>query len=175
MRRDHGGRMLDMHAGTRRRPPKGSMMGTATEPFVSLTADDLAGQSAADTARAFRPVKQLVGGYAALSVATLAAIALLRHHTGIVNSAVWTRGIIVVLSSLLMLRFTARAAQGTGRAFLRLRIVSAAMVVAIVVIVALPGTFPAWMKIEQSACAVLLISVVALINRPQVRSLFAST
>ena len=150
------------------------MMSTATEPFVSLTADDLAGQAAADTARAFRPVKRLVSGYAALSVGTLAAIALLRDHTGIVNSAVWTRGIIVVLSSLLMLRFTARAARGASRAYLRLRIVSAVMVVAIAVIVALPGTFPVWMKIEQSACGLLLIGVVALINRSRVRSLFAS-
>ncbi len=113
-------------------------------------------------------------GYAALSVGTLVAIALLRDHSGIVDSAVWTRGTIVVLSSLLMLRFTARAAQGARRAYLRLRIVSAAMVVAIAVIVALPGTFPVWMKIEQSACGLLLACVVALINRPQVRSLFAS-
>ena len=149
------------------------MMSTATEPFVSLTADDLAGR-ADDTARAFRPAKRLVMGYAALSAGTLAAIALLRDHTGIVNSAVWTRGIIVVLSSLLMVRFTARAAQGAGRAYLRLRIVSAVMVVAIAVIVALPGTFPVWMKIEQSACGLLLIGVVALINRSRVRSLFAS-
>jgi hypothetical protein len=49
------------------------------------------------------------------------------------------------------------------------------MVVAIVVIVALPGTFPVWMKVEQSACGVLLIGVVALVNRPSVRRMFASS
>jgi hypothetical protein len=147
-------------------------MSTATESFVTLTADDIARQ---DPAHALRPVKRLVSAYLALSVGTLAAIILLRDHSGIVNSAVWTRGIIVVLSSLLMLRFTRRAARGAARAYLRLRIVSAAMVVAIAVIVALPGTFPVWMKIEQSACGLLLVGVVALVNRPRVRALFASS
>jgi hypothetical protein len=171
--------MLEMHAGNAGVPPKGSIMSTATKPsvpFVSLTADDIASRAAAaDPARVFRPVKRLVRGYAALSVGTLVAIALLRNHTGVVNSAVWTRGVIVVLSSLLMLRFTTRAARGAGRSYLRLRIVSAVMVVAIVVIVALPGTFPVWMKVEQSACGVLLIGVVALVNRPSVRRMFASS
>ncbi len=155
--------------------PEGNIMGTATERFVSLTADDPAAQPAsADPVATFRPIRRLVGGYVAMSVLTLAAIAILRNHTGLVNSAVWTRAVIVVLSSLLMLRFTRRAAAGAGRAFLRLRLVSAVMVVAIAVIVALPGTFPAWMKIEQSACGVLLAWVVTLVNRRSTRAMFAS-
>ena len=124
--------------------------------------------------RAFRRINVLAGGYAALSLATLVAIVVLHDHSGLVNSAVWTRGIIVVLSSLLTLRFTRQAARGAGRAFLRLRIISAVMVVAIAVIVALPGTFPVWMKIEQGFCGLLLIGVAALVNRRQVRSLFAT-
>jgi hypothetical protein len=125
-------------------------------------------------ARVFRRIKALVASYAALSVLTLAAIAVLRHHSGIVNTAVWTRGIIVVLSALLTLRFAASAARGGQRAFLRLRIISGVMAAAIAVIVSLPGTFPVWMKVEQSVCGVLLIGVAVLVNGRQVRSVFAT-
>jgi hypothetical protein len=149
-------------------------MSTTTEPFVSLTADALPPNPAeADAAKSFRRIKLLVGAYVTLSVLTLVAIALLRNHHGIVNSAVWTRGTIVVLSSLLLMRFARRAANGARRAFLRLRIISAVMVAAIAVIVALPGPFPVWMKIEQAVCGLLLIGVTAFANRRQVRGLFA--
>lgn len=126
------------------------------------------------TARIFRRITLLVRTYAALSVVTLVVVAALRNHASIVNSAVWTRGVIVVLSALLTLRFTSQAAAGVRRAFLRLRIISAVMVAAIVVIVALPGTFPVWMKVEQSICGLLLIGVAALVNGRRLRSWFAS-
>ncbi len=38
------------------------------------------------------------------------------------------------------------------------------MVVAIRVIIALPGTFPVWLKVEQGLCGLLLIGVVILAN-----------
>jgi hypothetical protein len=122
---------------------------------------------------AFRTVKLLVGGYLGISILTVVAIVLMRHDSAAVNSAVWIRGTIVVASALLMTSFVAKAARGSSRAYLRLRLVSAIMVVAIVVIVALPGTFPMWMKIEQSVCGVLLLSVVFVVNGKHLRSLFA--
>ncbi len=125
------------------------------------------------TRKAFRGTKLLVGAYLTLSVLTLAAIVLLRNDATIVNDAVWVRGTIVVASALLTLAFTTRAARGSRKAFLRLRIVSAVMLVAIVVIVALPGTFPVWMKIEQGVCGLLLLGVVLLVNGRQLRSEFA--
>jgi hypothetical protein len=126
------------------------------------------------TQAAFRSVKALVGCYAGLSVLTLAAIVVLRNHTSDVNSAVWTRGVIVVASALLTFAFTVRAAGGSRRAYLRLRIVSAVMVVAIAVIIALPGPFPLWMKIEQGVCGLLLLGVVLVVNGTHLRSLFAA-
>ena len=122
---------------------------------------------------AFRTVKLLVGGYLGISILTVVAIVLMRHDSAAVNSAVWIRGTIAVASALLMTSFVAKAARGSSRAYLRLRLVSAIMVVAIVVIVALPGTFPMWMKIEQSVCGVLLLSVVFVVNGKHLRSLFA--
>jgi hypothetical protein len=123
---------------------------------------------------AFRTVKLLVGAYLAISVATLAAIFVERDDSGVVNSAVWTRGTIVVASALLMMTFTVWAARGSRRAYLRLRIVSAVMVVAIAVIISLPGLFPVWMRIEQGVCGIVLLGVVAVVNRRELRAEFAS-
>ncbi|MCU1679474.1 MAG: putative integral rane protein [Amycolatopsis sp.] len=123
---------------------------------------------------AFRSMKILIIGYFGLSLLTLVAIVLLRNHTGMVNQAVWVRGTIVAATSLLMLSFAVRAARGSRKGFLRVRITSAAMVVAIVVIIALPGTFPVWLKIEQAVCGLVLIGVVVVVNGKHLRSLFAA-
>ncbi|CAM5243926.1 hypothetical protein SXANM310S_04130 [Streptomyces xanthochromogenes] len=123
---------------------------------------------------AFRGAKALVGVYLGISVLTLAAIALLRDDSAEVNSAVWTRGTIVVVSALVTFLCAVRAARGSRSAYRRLRIISAVMVVAIAAIIALPGTFPAWMKAEQAVCGLLLLAVVALVNGRHVRSIFTS-
>ena len=76
--------------------------------------------------RRFSRVKGLVGTYLGLSAATIVAVVLLRDNTAMVNSAVWIRSTIVLASALLTLSFVVRAARGSRRAFLRLRIVSTA-------------------------------------------------
>jgi hypothetical protein len=48
------------------------------------------------------------------------------------------------------------------------------MAVAIAVILAIPGDFPLWFKIEQGACGLLLLGVGAIANGKQLRSTFAS-
>jgi len=121
---------------------------------------------------ALRSVQLLVGGYVAISLLTLVAIIALRNNASAVNDAVWTRGTIVVASSLLTLAFARRAARGSVKGFLRLRIVSAVMLVAIVVIISLPGTFPLWMKGEQAICGLLLLGVALLVNGKHLRSVF---
>jgi hypothetical protein len=123
---------------------------------------------------AFRSVKMLVGCYLGISVLTLAAVVLLRDDAAVVNDTVWIRGILVVVSALVMTALTARTARGSSRAYIRLRIASALMVVAIAVLVAIPGMLPPWMKIEQSVCGLALLGVVAVVNGKQLRSLFAA-
>jgi hypothetical protein len=115
-----------------------------------------------------RNVVWLIGGYAAVSVLTLVAVIVFRHDAAMVTSAVWVRGSIVAGASLLSLFFAVRAARGDRRMLLRLRIVTAIMLVAIVVIISLPGTFPLWLKLEQAICGLLLLPVVVLINRRRV-------
>lgn len=119
-----------------------------------------------------RAMRLLVGGYLAVSVLTLGAIVLMRN-TSAVNAAVWIRGTIVVASALLTTAFVAGNARGSRRAYLRLRIVSAVMVVAIAAIISIPGPFPLWMKIEQGFCGLLLIGVVVIANGRRMRSRFA--
>lgn len=123
-------------------------------------------------AAAFRTVKQLVAGYLGLSVLALAAVAVLHSHRSLVNAAVWDRGSIVVASAVVTYACAVRAARGSRAAYRRLRIICALMTAAIVVIIALPGDFPLWMKLEQSACGVLLAAVLVLIHSGPVRELF---
>jgi hypothetical protein len=123
---------------------------------------------------ALRTVTALVGSYLAISILTLVAIIVFRNNPAIVNTAVWIRGSIVVASAALMFLFAVRASGGAARAFLRVRLISAIMLVAIVVIIALPGTFPLWMKLEQALCGVLLFVVVILVNSRRLRLFFAA-
>lgn len=117
-----------------------------------------------------RTVVSLISGYAAVSLLTLVAMIVFRHDATMVTPAVWIRGTIVAAASLLTLFFAVRAARGDRRMLLRLRIVTAAMLLAIVVIIALPGTFPLWLKLEQGICGLLLLPVVVRINRrPAIR------
>ncbi|WP_405163311.1 hypothetical protein OG203_44835 [Nocardia sp. NBC_01499] len=122
---------------------------------------------------ALRSARWLVGIYAAISAVTFLAIVVLRDKTAVVNDAVWVRVTIVAVTAILMLLFASRAAGGAARAYLRLRIVSAIMVVAIAVIIALPGPFPVWLKIQQGMCGIVLLAVVVVVNGKHVRAAFA--
>ena len=124
--------------------------------------------------QALRNVKLLVGGYLGISALTLVATILLRDNSAVVTPAVWVRGTIVVASALLTTLFAAQMARGSRGGYLRLRIVSAVMLVAIVAIIALPDPFPLWLKIEQGVCGLLLLGVVVIINGRRLRSAFAA-
>jgi hypothetical protein len=121
----------------------------------------------------FRKVKLLAGGYLGISALAVVAIVLLRHHQAEVNPAVWTHGIVVAASALVAFGLAVRAARGSRRAFRRLRIGSVVIVVAIAVTIALPGSFPLWMKAEQGVAGLFMIGIAVLVNRSHMRSLFA--
>lgn len=124
--------------------------------------------------RALRSVRVLVSGYLGISALTLVAIILLRDNSAVVTPAVWIRGTIVVGSALLTTLFVAQMARSSRSGYLRLRIVSAVMLVAIVTIIALPDPFPLWLKIEQGVCGLLLLGVVVIVNGKRLRSAFAA-
>jgi hypothetical protein len=119
-----------------------------------------------------RAIRILVACYAGLSALTLVAAALL--PVDLVPDSVWIRGGIVLLSSLLLSLFAARAARGSRAAWRRVCVLAAIMTVAVVVVVAIPGMLPDWMKLEQVACGALLFTVVVLGVSREVRTAFAA-
>jgi len=147
-----------------------------TDPTNSPPPRATAGEALNDprSLTAFRGMKVLVGCYFVLSVLTLVAAYVLRDDPGMVTDTVWVRGVIVAVTSLLMVTFVAGTARGRRPAYLRLRITSAVMVVAIAVLISLPGFLPVWMRIEQGVCGLLLLGVVLIVNGRYLRSLFAA-
>jgi hypothetical protein len=131
------------------------------------------GLSHPDTVRAFRTVRQLVLGYLGVGLVTLVFIFAMKNDHSVVNQAVMSRGIGVAVGAALMFLFTTRAAAGSKGAFRRLRFASPLLVVVIVAIVALPGTYPLWMKIDQAVCGLLLLGVAVVTNGRHLRTLFA--
>ena len=121
----------------------------------------------------FRAIKGLLLGYLGIGIAALVVVILLRNHPAEVNPAAWVRSIIVVATALILLSAAILADRGSRGAFWRLRIISIVTTVAIVVIVVLPGTFPVWLKVEQSVCGLLMLGVALLANGRAARSRFA--
>src|SRR5882757_7311896 len=107
------------------------------------------------TAQGMRTPRLLVAAYLAVSALTIVAIVVFRNDASMVNDVVWVRCTIVLLSALLSFLFATSAARGSRRGFLRLRLVSAVMVVAIAVIISLPGFLPVWVRVEQGVCGLL--------------------
>lgn len=108
-----------------------------------------------------RTIVWLTSGYAAVSALTMATVVV----TGTAGDAVWIRGTIVAVASLYTLSLAVRAARGQDRLLRRLRVLTTIMLAAIVVVVALPGTFPLWFKLEQCLCGLLLLPVVVRLSR----------
>jgi hypothetical protein len=121
----------------------------------------------------FRAITGLLAGYLGIGIAALVVVILLRNHPAEVNPAAWVRSIIVVATALILLSAATLAGRGSRGAFWRLRIISIVTTVAIVVIVVLPGTFPVWLKAEQSVCGVLMLGVALLANGRTARSRFS--
>jgi len=109
-----------------------------------------------------------VSGYVAVSLVTEAVLVAFRHDAAMVTPAVWVRGTIVAAASLVTLLLAVRAVRGDKKMLRRLRVVTAIMLVALVVIAALPGAFPVWFRLEQALCALFLLPVVVQINRRRV-------
>ncbi|MEU0507882.1 MULTISPECIES: hypothetical protein [Amycolatopsis] len=116
----------------------------------------------------------LLGGYAAVSVLTLLAIVVFSGDPGIVTDAVWIRGSILAVASLVTFALGVSMAKGSRSSHRRVRIIALAQVVAIIVIECVPGAFPVWFKIENGVCGTLLIIVVLLTFARTVRTTFAA-
>jgi hypothetical protein len=114
---------------------------------------------------AFQPIKVLLACYVGLGLVGLGATVLLRGDPHLVNTAVWVRCAIVAVTSSLLYLMAELASRGSRSAFIRLRIASIAVPLAIVVLVALPDPFPVWVKVQQTLCAVVVAGAAVLVIR----------
>ena len=108
-----------------------------------------------------------MGAYVLLSIVTVVAIAVFSATTPhLVNTEAWFRGVIVAATSVLTFVFARRVVTGEPRWLLRLRIVVAVILAAIVaVLFFLP--LPGWMIAEQAVCGVLLLATAVIVfGRP---------
>jgi hypothetical protein len=86
----------------------------------------------------------LLGGYAGLSVLTLLAIVVFSGNPDVVTDAVWVRGSILAVASLITFALGVSMARGSRSSYRRVQIIALAQVVAVVVIETVPGDFPLW-------------------------------
>lgn len=117
-----------------------------------------------------RTVVKLLAAFLVISVGTVVAAVVMRHDPALVTAAVWVRTPLVTASAAVLLLFARRAAAGHRASFRRLRVISMVVLAAIVVVVAWPGAFPAWLRVEQAVCGVVMLSVVVRTNLRSVRS-----
>ncbi|MGX7760163.1 hypothetical protein ACWQ06_16100 [Streptomyces angustmyceticus] len=124
------------------------------------------------TQRTFGRAKFLVAAYGALSAAVLAAVAV-RALTGHpVTSFLWGRSAGVLASAAVTYWLTVLAARGARCAFLRVRLVSVVMPVAIVGVDLIPGVCPAWFALAQATCALAVGAAACVVNGPLLRAVF---
>ncbi|MEU0885275.1 hypothetical protein ABZ345_42350 [Lentzea sp. NPDC005914] len=118
--------------------------------------------------------KKLLGGYAAVSVLTLLAIVVFSGNPDMVTDAVWVRGSILAVASLITFALGVSMAGGSRSNYRRVKIIASAQVVAVLVIESIPGSFPVWFKIANGVCGALLIIVVLITFARSVRAAFAA-
>ncbi|MEU1395020.1 hypothetical protein ABZ403_02975 [Micromonospora zamorensis] len=115
-------------------------------------------------------VVKLLAAFLAISLSTVVAVVLMRHEPALVTTAVWIRTPLVAASAAVLLLLARRAAVGHRGSFRRLRLISMVVLAAIIGVVAWPGAFPTWLRIEQAVCGAFMFSVVIRTNLRVVRS-----
>jgi hypothetical protein len=127
---------------------------------------------AAERRSAFRPALILLAAFIVVSLA-MEAVLVVQSVAGIsIDGAIWTRCSLVLASSIVLFLLAFGAARGSRPAWIRLRIVSIVVVVAVAVIVSIPGFLPDWVRIEQAVCGALVLPVAIVLNLRRMAALF---
>ncbi|AQZ61637.1 hypothetical protein BKM31_09300 [[Actinomadura] parvosata subsp. kistnae] len=113
-------------------------------------------------------VRALFVAVLAISVATLGVTAVVGG-----NWVMWLRGAAVAAASVWLVALTGQAARGRRAAYVRIRFVSVAAPLGIVLILLAPDSgYPGWMKAEQAVVGVLVAAVALIVNRRAVREAY---
>ncbi len=103
----------------------------------------------------------LAATHVALSLAAVVILVVEQVGEDAPSTSAWVHGVIVAATAVLLLSFAIRASRGGPAGLRRLRISSSILGIALVVVVLIPGAFPAWMRILEAASAVCVLGVFA--------------
>ncbi|GGP91352.1 hypothetical protein [Streptosporangium pseudovulgare] len=121
-----------------------------------------------DKKSAWTPVRVIFVAVLVLSIATLGVAAVVGG-----NWVVWLRGTAVAAASVWLVALTGQAARGRRSAYVRIRFVSIAAPIGIVLILLAPDSgYPVWMKAEQGVVGVLVAAVALIVNRRSMREAY---
>ncbi|MFI6928466.1 hypothetical protein ACIBIZ_51695 [Nonomuraea spiralis] len=113
-------------------------------------------------------VRALFVAVLVVSIATLGVAAVVGG-----NWVVWVRAAAVAAASAWLVALAGQAARGRRSAYVRIRFVSLAAPVGIVLILLAPDSgYPLWMKAEQGVVGLLVAAVAVVVNRRAVREAF---
>ncbi|MEU7859579.1 hypothetical protein [Nonomuraea sp. NPDC049141] len=124
------------------------------------------------TQQAFGKVKRFVAAYGALSVAVLIVVVVLSVLGREVTSFMWGRTGGMFASAVVTYWLTVLASRGAQWAYVRVRIISVIVPIAIVAIDGIPGALPLWFVAMQVAGALALVPAAFIVNRSELRAAF---
>jgi peptidoglycan/LPS O-acetylase OafA/YrhL len=102
--------------------------------------------------------------------ALLLLVAFALRHS--ISPAVWVRSTIILVVSLFMLLCGKQMRRGRRWAYVRAKWIAALGAIGFVGVAALPGPFPAWMRIEQGAQALVFLALTWMLTRPTLALFF---
>ena len=77
----------------------------------------------------------------------------------LLGMAFFVGGQLMLAATVVLLLLAVAAARGSRRAWVRIRVISVVGVIAVAVIVSIPGFLPPWVDLEQGVCGALLLPV----------------
>ena len=104
-----------------------------------------------------------------LCVSLLSVAFALRHG---ISPAVWVRSTIILVVSLFLLLCGRQMLRGRRWAYVRAKWIAILGTIGFLGVAAAPGPFPAWMRIEQGAQALVFLALAWMLTRPTLALLF---
>ncbi|MFF4195442.1 hypothetical protein [Nonomuraea sp. NPDC001831] len=141
-----------------------------TNPGDLTTATTALGDARAQEALA--TVRKCVTLFGVVGVIVLGVVAVMAFTGGEASSFMWVRGVVLVAMAPLLHRMTVRAAEGSYKAFDRVRTLSTVVPIAIIGVDLIPGLCPAWYAVLQGLSALALAGVAFVTRGAALRAAF---
>ncbi|MEW9531274.1 hypothetical protein [Microbispora sp. NPDC049125] len=125
-----------------------------------------------DTQRAFGKVRTLTVAYGAIGAAVLVTVVVLASTGHTMTGFVWSRAAGLFASAAVTYWMTALASKGRRWAYLRLRIISIAVPVALIAMDMIPGILPVWFVVMQAGAALVIAAAAFVVNGSRLRAAF---